>query len=507
MVAQARLSMRKIRDILRLKYEAHFSDRQIAAAIGSSRSTVQECLRRCRVAGIAWPLLEALDESALMAQLYRRTAPARQVAEPDFALVHRELARRSVTRDLLWREYKSAQPQGVQYTAFCNQYRRWRSRHEFVFRQVHAPGEKLFVDYAGQTIGITDRHSGESRPAQIFVAVLGASNYTFAEATWTQRVADWLGSHSRALQYFGGAPQAIVPDNLKSAVIKAHRYEPDLNPAYQEFAEHYGVAILPARVRRPRDKAKVESGVLVVERWILARLRHRIFFTLADLNSAIAELLEHLNTRPFKKLDGCRRSRFVQLDQPALRPLPPRAYEFAEWRQCKVHPDYHIEVARAYYSVPYRFIGERVDVRLTAHAIEIFRAGTLIAAHARASEHGRRSTSAPHRPERHVAMIDRTLARTIERATTIGPATATLLRQQAASRKHPEETLRSSQGILRLAQDFSAAQLELACERALALKSYSYRAVRTLINAPATVPAQNALDLAHENLRGAEYFQ
>ena len=246
---------------------------------------------------------------------------------------------------------------------------------------------------------------------------------------------------------------------------------------------------------------------MVVERWILARLRHRIFFTLADLNSAIAELLEHLNTRPFKKLDGCRRSRFVQLDQPALRPLPPRAYEFAEWRQCKVHPDYHIEVARAYYSVPYRFIGERVDVRLTAHAIEIFRGGTLIAAHARARERGRRSTSAPHRPERHVAMIDRTLARTIERATTIGPATATLLRQQAASRKHPEETLRSGQGILRLAQDFSAAQLELACERALALKSYSYRAVRTLINVPATVPAQSALDLAHENLRGAEYFQ
>jgi transposase len=354
--------MRKIKEILRLKAEAGLSDRKIAAAVGSSRSTVQECLRRCRQAGIGWPLPADLDEAAIIARLYERAAPARRAIEIDFAHVHRELARPGVTRELLWQEHKSAHPQGVQYTAFCNQYRRWLASHELVLRQAHNPGDKAFIDYAGQTVPVIDRLTGEVRAAQIFVAVLGCSNYTFAEATFSQRLADWLGSHVRALEYFGGVPRAFVPDNLKSAVTKARRYEPDLNPAYSELAEHYGVAILPARVRKPRDKAKVETGVLIVERWILARLRNRTFFSLAELNGAIAELLEHLNTRPFKKMTGCRRSRFLQLEKATLRPLPPRRYEFGEWRKAKVHPDYHIEVARSYYSVPYRFIGERVEV-------------------------------------------------------------------------------------------------------------------------------------------------
>jgi transposase len=376
-----------------------------------------------------------------------------------------------------------------------------------VLRQHHAPGEKLFVDYAGHTVPIIDRHTGEGRAAQIFVAVLGCSNYTYAEAAWTQALPDWLSSHVRALEFIGGAPAAIVPDNLKSGVVRAHRYEPEINPSYQDFAEHYGLAILPARVRRPRDKAKVEAGVLVVERWILARLRHRTFFSLGELNIAIAGLLEQLNDRPFKKLDGCRRSRFLELDRPALRALPSRPYEFGAWRKAKVHPDYHIEVNRAYYSVPYGFIGRQVDVRLTAHTVEVFHQARLIAAHPRASERGRRSTRDAHRPQRHVAIIENNLVRVLERAATIGPATLEVLRQQAARRLHPEETLRSAQGILRLAADFSPAMLERACQRAVALKSFSYRAVRTLIEIPATAPTQPALDLAHENVRGPEYFQ
>jgi transposase len=374
-------------------------------------------------------------------------------------------------------------------------------------RQVHHAGEKLFVDYAGQPVPIVDRHSGESRAAQIFVAVLGCSNYTYAEATWTQGLSDWLGSHVRALEFFHGAPAAIVPDNLKSGVTRAHRYEPELNPSYQDFAEHYALAILPTRVRKPRDKAKVEAGVLVVERWILARLRDRTFFSLGELNAAIAELLEALNTRAFKKLDGCRRSRFVELERPALRALPARRYEFGEWRRAKVHPDYHVEVNRAYYSVPYAFIGRQVDVRVTAHAIEIFHQSKLIAAHVRATERGRRSTRDDHRPTRHSAVIDTTLARVLARAADIGPATAEVLRQQSARRLHPEETLRSAQGILRLAIDFTPAVLERACERALALKSFSYRVVRTLITTAEAPPDQPALDLAHENVRGPEYFQ
>jgi transposase len=499
--------MRKIREVLRLKHEARLSDRQIACSIGSSRSTVQECLRRVREAGIGWPLPPELDEAGLIARLYRRVAPLTTVAAPDFAAVHAELGLRGVTRLLLWQEYRTANPEGLQYTAFCNGYRRWRSTQELVFRAVHAPGDKLFVDYAGQTVPIVDRSTGEAREAQVFVAVLGASNYTYAEASWTQSSADWLGAHVRALEYFGGVPRAVVPDNLKAGVHRALRYEPDLNPAYQEFAEHYGLAILPTRVRKPRDKAKVEAGVLVVERWILARLRHRTFFSLGELNAAIRELLEHLNTRPFKKLDGHRRSRFMELEQSALRPLPAQRYEFATWKKAKVHPDYHVEVERNYYSVPYRLIGQRVDVRLTARLLEVFHAGKLIAVHERGQGRGRFCTLDAHRPASHVAVIERTLGRLLERAAQVGPSTRTVLLEQARHRKHPEETLRSAQGILRLAEDFSSAELERACERALQLRSYSYRTVRTLISAPVPVATQPALDLLHDNVRGPEYFQ
>jgi len=500
--------MRKIREVLRLKYELKLSDRQIAATLGSARSTVQECIRRARAAGLSWPLPAELDESCLQQRLYRRDVPlAATTAAPDFAWVHRELARRGVTRWLLWQEFKAQHPDGPQYTAFCNQYRRWLATQELVFRQTHLPGDKLFVDYAGQTVEVIDRHSGESRSAQIFVAVLGASNLSYAEATWTQGAADWLGAHVRALGYFGGAPRAIVPDNLKSGVTRAHRYEPDLNPAYQDFAEHYGVAILPARVRKPRDKAKVETGVLIVERWILARLRNQTFFSLGELNTFIARRLEDLNTRPFKKLEGCRRSRFEALERAALLPLPPRAYEFGQWRVARVHPDYHIEVERAYYSVPYRLIRTQVDVRLTASVVEIFHQGRLVATHPRAASRGVFRTLDAHRPAAHLALVETTLARLLERAAAIGPASAALLRAQARHRKHPEETIRSAQGILRLARDFSPTRLEAACEQALRLRTYSYRAVRTLIENPPPPKTRAALDLGHDNLRGPEYFQ
>ena len=429
-MGQARLPVRKIREVLRLKAEG-FSDRQIAMAIGSARSTVQECIRRAREAQLVWPLPADVDEAVLHGQLYRRAVPLSRTPRPDFAHLHRELARRGVTRLLLWEEYKADHPDGWQYSVFCDQYRRWLARQELVLRQDHAPGDKLFVDYAGQTVSIVDRYSGETRAAQIFVAVLGCSNFTHAEATWTQSAADWLGSHVRALAAFGGVPRAIVPDNLKSGVKKAHRYEPQLNPAYQDFAEHYGLAILPARVRKPRDKAKVESGVLIVERWILARLRDRTFFSLGELNTVLRELLERLNTRAFKKLQGTRRSRFEELERPALRPLPRRPYEFGEWKKAKVHPDYHIEVGRAYYSVPYALIGERVDVRVTALSVEVFHAGQLVAAHARASERNQRRTHRAHRPEGHVAIIERTMDYTLARAAAIGVATAELIRQQA----------------------------------------------------------------------------
>jgi len=506
-MAQQRLSMRKIREVLRLRYEAGLSRRQIAASVGCSRSTVAECLQRAAAAGMAWPPPAGLDEAALEARLYPAPAPARDYPLPDFAAVHAELARKGVTRWLLWQEYKAAHPDGLQYTAFCIHYQRWHSAQAVVLRQVHAPGDKLFVDYAGQTVPVVDRHTGELRDAQVFVAVLGCSNYSFAEATWTQALPDWLGSHVRALTFIGGVPAAIVPDNLKSGVTHPHRYEPDLNPAYQDLAEHYGVAILPARVRKPRDKAKVEGGVLIVERWILARLRNRTFFSLTELNTAIGMLLEDLNTRPFKKLEGCRQSRFAALDRPALNSLPARPYEYAQWRKAKVHPDYHIEVERAYYSVPYKLIRQTVDVRVTGTTLEVFHRGTLVAAHARAHRRGEFVTLPDHRPAGHQAVIGQSHARLLERALAIGPATAEVLRMQVRLKRHPEQTLRSAQGILRLAADFSPVRLEAACEHALTLKAYSYRAVRALILAAPVSPVQASLLPTHDNLRGPGYFQ
>ena len=500
--------MRKIREILRLKAEAGLSDQRIAEAIGSARSTVQECLRRCREAGIGWPLPEDLDEEGLQARLYRRTVPTPRSPLPDFARIQAELKRPGVTRALLWAEYKAADPEGLQYSQFCDQYRHWLATQDLVLRQHHIPGDKCFVDYAGQTAEVIDRYTGEVRQAQIFVAVLGASSYTYAEATWTQSLPDWLGSHVRALEFFQGAPRAIVPDNLKSAIHKSHRYEPALNPSYQDFAEYYALAILPARVRRPRDKAKVEVAVQVVERWILARLRDRTFFSLAELNSAIRELCTQINNRPFKRRDGCRRSLFDEIERPALKPLPARPYEFATWKKARVHLDYHIEVERAYYSVPYKLIGKTVDVRLGARTLEIFYRSQLVAAHAKSAVRGYFTTEAAHRPERHNAVIELTHERLMQRALAIGPATAEVLTCQLTQRRHPEEALRTSLGILRLARDFSPEQLEAAAVRALEIKVSSYRALRTLIAAKASQANEHpARTLDHENVRGEKYFQ
>jgi transposase len=370
----------------------------------------------------------------------------------------------------------------------------------------HTPGDKLFVDYAGKTMAVVERHTGEIRVAQVFVATLGASHYTYVEATLTQTVADWLGAHVRMLEYFGGVPRAIVPDNLKSGVQRPCRYEPDLNPSYQDFAEHYGVAILPARVRKPRDKAKVEVGVQGVERWIMAPLRQQSFFSLGDLNVALHEQLERYNDRPLSRELGTRRSRFLELEQPALRALPAQRYEYATWKRAKVFLDYHIEHERRYYSVPYRLIGKSVDLRITAHTIEVYYRGQAVARHLRAAGSRRFITEAGHRPERHRAVIELSHERLLERAEAIGPATAGLLREQTARRVHPEEALRACLGILRLAHDFSAGALENACQRALELKTYGYRAVRTLILAPAPAPATSTPTPAHVNVRGARYF-
>lgn len=331
--------MRKIREVLRLKFEAGLSARQIAASVQVGRATIGDYLSRCKAAGLSWPLPSSLSDAELERRLFPAlpTVPSEQRPLPDWPAIQAELRRPGVTLALLWQEYRLAHPQGYQYSWFCDHYRAWQGRLDVVMRQEHRAGEKLFVDYAGQTVPVIDRHSGEIRQAQVFVAVLGASSYTFAEATWSQQLPDWLSSHARCFAFLDGVTEIVVPDNLRSAVSKAHRYEPDINPSYRDLAEHYGVAVVPARARKPRDKAKAEVGVQVVERWILAALRNRQFFSLDELNRAIAVLLERLNARPFKKLPGSRQSAFDTLDRPALRPLPEQPYVYAEWKKARAH--------------------------------------------------------------------------------------------------------------------------------------------------------------------------
>ncbi|MCP5188091.1 MAG: IS21 family transposase [Pseudomonadales bacterium] len=508
-----RLSMRKIKEVLRLKWAKGLSNRRIATACGIGRPTVSEYLRRATEAGLTWPLPANLDDAHLERLLFPPppALPADARGIPDWAAIRQELKHKSVTLFLLWQEYRQANPDGYQYSWFCEHYRAWRGKLDVVMRQDHRAGEKLFVDYAGQTVPIIDRLSGEIREAQVFVAVLGASNYTYAEATWSQSLPDWIGSHVRTFRFLGGVPELVVPDNLKSGVSKAHRYEPDANPTYQDMASHYGVAVFPARVRRPRDKAKAESGVLVVERWILAALRHRQFFSLGELNSVIRDLLEKLNTRPFKKLPGCRREHFEQLDRPALQPLPAEPYVYAEWKKARVHIDYHVAVEGHYYSAPYALIKREVDVRITRNTIECFHRGNRVASHVRSHHKGRHTTDPSHMPESHRQAGEWSPERLMRWASKTGPATAKLIQTVLGSRKHPQQAYRACLGILRLGKAYGDDRLEAACRRALTLGSCRYKSIESILKhrldeQPLDEQQELALPDTHDNIRGPAYY-
>jgi transposase len=412
----------------------------------------------------------------------RSRGTARQV-EPDWPTIQRELKRKHVTLSLLWHEYIERNPDGFRYSRFCDLYRSWERKLSVTMRQTHMGGDKLFVDYAGDTVPvIVDRLTGETRAAQIFVAVMGASNFTYAEATWTQTLGDWIGAHTHAFAAIASVPRLVVPDNAKVAVVKACLYEPQVNRTYAEMAAHYGTAILPTRPRRPRDKAKVEAAVLIVERWILARLRHRRFYSLAELNAAIGELLTQLNEqRPIRRLGVTRRQLLEELDRPALKPLPIEPYVFAEWRVRRVGIDYHVEVERHFYSVPYRFARSEVEVRLTGRTVEIFARGERIAVHMRSSGNGKHTTTADHMPSSHRRYADWTIARIRRDAALIGPATAALCDLILEQRPHPEQG-RSRLGILRLARPFGVARLEAAATRANEIGALTYGSVRSILD-------------------------
>jgi transposase len=395
--------MRNVREVLRLRFANGLPQRAVAGSLGLSQSTVSDYLGRARRARLSWPLPEELDDERLEALLFPPApdVPIERRPKPDWGWVHRELRRANVTLALLWEEYRGGAPDGFGYSWFCDLYKEWAGRLKPTMRQVHIAGERLFVDFAGHTMEVCDGLTGEIRTAQIFVAVLGASSFTYAEATSSQTLPDWVGAHVRAYEFFGGAARQTVSDNLKSGITKACFYEPMVNRTYTEMAAHYGSAIIPARPYKARDKAKAEVGVQVVQRWILARLRHRRFFSLAALNAAIRALLDDLNDRPMRSWGISRRALYEQLDKPALLPLPAERYEYAEWKRCRVGLDYHVEIAKHWCSVPYPLLRHEVYARITLATVEIFHRGKRVASHLRSNRRHRPTTVAEHMPSAH----------------------------------------------------------------------------------------------------------
>jgi len=508
-----RLPMRQVREVLRLKHVCGHSGHQIAAMVGVSRYTVAEYLRRAAVVGITWPVPPDLDDAALERKLFTPPFASMEALrpQPDWPRIHAELRRPGVTLLLLWEEYRAGQPDGYGYSRFCDLYSAWRGRLSPTMRQVHPAGERLFVDYAGQTVPVIDGATGEVRPAQIFVAVLGASNFTYAEARWTQSLQDWIGCHVNALASFGGVARQIVCDNLKAGVTAACRYEPGISRTYQDMASHYGTAILPTRVRRPRDKAKVEVAVQVVQRWVLARLRHRRFFSLTELNVAIRELIAELNDRPMRHLGTSRRALFEALEQPALLPLPAEPYVYAEWRRCRAGLDYHVEVHGHFYSVPYRLMRETIEARITDQTVELFHAGVRVAAHQRNPRQHRHTTIPEHMPSAHRRYADWTPTRLLREAAAIGPATVGLVERILTAKPHPEQGFRACLGILRLVRGYGPERLEAACQRGLDIGARSYGSVQSILRngldrayRPQSVPDE--LPVQHGNIRGSRYY-
>jgi len=518
-VPTERLSMRKTKEILRLKWHHERSNRQIAGALAIGDGMPSEVSARAKAAGLAtWPDVEALTDDELELRLYPPIAKDAERPLPDPAYLHIQLRRTHVTLRLLHEEYLQQHPDGYGYTKFLKHYNAWANKHELVMRQVHKAGEKCFVDYAGKKPSYVDPQSGERVECELFVAVMGASNFTFAEATATQRSHDWIASHVRLVEFLGGVPEVFVPDQLKSGVVIASRYEPAIQRTYQEWSQHYSTTILPARPASPRDKAKVEAGVLIAERWILARLRNITCFSIGELNEHIAGLLEDLNQRVMRRYKKSRRDLFDELDKPVLAPIVASRFEPGDWSYAIVGPDYHIRVERDGhdYSVPYMHVGDDVEIRVSASAIEVFTPGNgaRIAAHARSFARGGVTTLSEHMPRAHLKHRDETADDLLAWAQQIGACTHALVRTILEERRHPEHGLRTCRGLRSLTKRYTPDRLEAACERALVAGARSYLNVESILKhgldkQPLQLPVQSDEEpppLDHENIRGPDYY-
>lgn len=510
-MANLRLSMRRIKEVLRLHFEQHRSRRLIAQAVSASPTTVGDYIVRAQAAGLGYPLPEGLDDEALERLLFPPQPPLSLTrAEPDWPAVYRAMRTKGMTLTLAWQEYKGVHPDGYQLSWFFEAYKQYAGKLGFTLRQFH-PAGRCFVDYSGVTFPVIGPATGEVQQAQIFVATMGASNYTYAEATWSQRLPDWIGSNTRLLTFLGGVPELLIPDNLKSGIKEASFYEPQINPTFREFAAYYQFTVLPTRPRKPRDKAKVENGVLIVQRWILARLRNRRFFSLTELNGAISELVADMNSRQFKKMPGTRQSLFDSVDRPALRELPEQPYEYAQWGLARVNIDCHIEVDGHYYSVPYRWLREQVDTRLTETVLEVFGKGKRIASHPRSFGRGRHTTTVEHLPPQHQQYLGWSPERITHWAQRIGPSVKLVVERLLVARKHPQQAYRTCLGVIRLGKTYGDDRLEAACQRALHVNAVAYRSIESMLKTgmdkkPLITDSPETVLPLHENVRGPNYF-
>ncbi len=513
MPARRGLTMRQLRQMLRLDHGG-VSAREIARTLGVARSTIQENLGRAHAAGIRWPLPTEWTDDVPDERLFARSGikpGRRRYREPDWAALSRELKRPGVNLMVLWEEYRASNPTGYAYSRFCDLFRAFERRLSPVMRQHHVAGDKVFVDYSGKKIEIVDPKTGEIRDAEIFVAVAGASNYTFAKATWTQALPDWIEAHVEMFRFFQGVPRLLIPDNLKSGVHKASFYDPEINRSYAMMAEHYGVGILPARPYRPRDKAKVEAGVRFAQTYILGRLRHQTFFSLAEANRAIALVLERMNGHIMRRIGLSRSDLFASVERPVLRPLPEADYQFAEWKLARVGIDYHVEAYGYYYSVPHALISAEVDLRIASRTIEVFHRGQRVALHERRYGGGSHGTDPDHMPSAHRRYAEWTPARFERWARAIGPHTEALVIAVLTYRPHPEQGFRTCLGVLRLFRGIAPARAEAVAARALAIGAFTSKSIASLLKnnldrASAHADPENNNVIEHKNLRGPGYF-
>lgn len=514
-MATERLSMRKTRQIIKRRMLQKMSAREVADSLAVSLGSVYNVMKRFKTTGLNWSSVCELSDDQLAQQLYE-AAPASKSNRhmPSMAYLHQELHRPGVTLQLLHIEYLEQNPGGYKYTQFCEYYRRWLKKNDLSMNQIHPAGKRMFVDYSGKRPEIVDRETGECIKVELFVAVLGASNYTYAEATRSQKSADWIWSHKRAFSFFGGVTELVVPDQLRSGVSKPCWYEPGVQRTYDELADHYDTTIIPARGRRPKDKAKVEVGVQIAQRWVMARLRNETFFSLAKLNKRIAELLVDLNNRTMKKYGKSRSEMFETLDKPALKVLPPSEFNFGRWKlNATVSLDYHVQFENRFYSVPFQLRGEKVDIRADALSLEILHKNKRVTSHVIRDGKGLYSTKPGHMPKSHRAYSEWSPSRFISWASKMGENTERLVTAILEERPHPEMGYRSCLGILRLEKTYGAERLEKASARAFFARARSYKHVEAILKngldktpLPETSEESVQLSLNHENVRGPNYY-